>query len=607
LGDEAQVQPVSARFDELRMATATIRSFSGFLSLLALLVGGFLVFNFMAMVVSERRQEIAVLLALGETATRIVFRILGEAALIGGAGSLIGIPLGVWTGTELVSRVPAYMEYAYNLKTRVIIPPWGIAAAIAAGIVAAMLGAAITTAAILRWQVAHLLRPQAVAEVPRAAKGHWLINSLALILIVAGIVGGQAKPNYGAWFLCLVFASAIALLPPVSRRALEGIAQALAKAGRAACLIGALLQESLQRSVATAAAAAFSIAAVVAIGGAAENMMRSARPFADAFTAYDYYVSASSNPYVPVPLDPALIRAIGALPSVSAVSPLRGTFVRWKGRRVWLIGEEPEAVAHSKFPYQKGDPISVAEGLGRGDAIISTQIARTAGVSIGDAFDLETPTGRHRYRVAAIARSWSWPEGTITLGDSRFQTDFRYQQINQLRVKFAPGIEPARSREMLASAAPGTYIVSGTSLRDEIYSQLRAQFSAFRLIRAVAVGMVALMVFSSMLLTAMQRRSETGVLRAVGLSRSDVFRVMFGEGLLVGSVGVIAGVLLGILLQVLALSVVAAASGLAFTTSIVLRPIVEAALAGFFAVALGACYPAWKTSRASVVEMIAYE
>lgn len=612
LGPGALVQPVSLSQQQLNHSTATIQTFSTFVSVVALLVGAYLVFNTMSVAAAERRREASTLLALGEAGRQLTVRFLAEAAVLGAAGTALGLAGGYLLGGYLVQQTPRYIEDAYTFTAVTVIPAWTFAVAAGTGVAAAVLAAVFPARSFLRVPPAEALRPQPLGEAPIDRRLQIGALAAGLVLTALGVAGSLVERSAGALFLAPVFAGFVLMTPALftwsTRLAAAAlIGSRLRVASGVTRLAGANLLQSPRRTVATLSATAFSLALVVTIGGTIANVQSSINGFADHFRRFDLYVSATDDTYVSVPVDPSAQEAIRSLAGVSDVYALRSTFVTWRDERIWLLGEDPAALRHLGLLFHGGDPESAVASLDGDGMLISTQLAALQGVGVGDRMDLQTPAGPRSFHVTGVIEELAWPEGTVMIGNGQFVDAFRQPAVNQVVVRLAPGASPAAARTAIHARMPDAAVLSGGELVDSIHQQQSAQFAPFVQVRNVAVVVAILTVFNSMLISVIQRLREIGVQRAMGVLASEVAASLVLEAVAMLTVALVAGVVLGSLMQALGIQFLATAAGLPVQWSFAAGPILEGAAAAAITVLAGSLYPARRASQVPVLEAIAYE
>jgi len=604
--------PVGQRVNELRQAAASVQSFAVFASLLALVVGSYLIFNSIAMSMRHERREMGILLAIGDTRMRIVLRVLVFAAVLGVAGTAGGLIAGWHLGSALVDALPRMTQGIFAGDIHAAASAWAALLAAGMGILASVAGASLPALSVLRLQPVEAVRLHPAG--PVAIGSSRVTTAVAIVgglTVVSVLIAGRWTGRFELAHLALALLGALCATPALIRLALRGASSALAvpvaRAGTGVCqIISAGMQENPTRNMATIIAAALSIGTVVAIGGATIDVENSVRPFAQGLAAIDLYVASEDDPYLSVALGPHAIRAVAATDGVGQVRESMAAFVRLNGSKVWLRGDDPAAYESWGFVLHGADRRTVAGGLKAGGILVSTQIAHREHLRIGDAVSLETAEGPRSFPVLATFESWSWPEGTLVIDSALFRARFEPTGPSQLVVQVAPGVSVDSVTGSIRRIA-GLDATRGTELRDRVLADLRAQLAPFRLIRSAAMLMIVVMVLNTAMLALMQRRREIGVLRAIGMSRRQLASSIVLEALLLILLAAAVGFALGTLFQGLGIVFIESATGLPLQWSLQGRAFVEGLAAAVLGALAGSVYPAWLAAKLSIVDAIAYE
>jgi putative ABC transport system permease protein len=611
VGDHLLVLPVKNRAAEPVQATALVRSFTVFTSLLALLIGSYLIFNSVAMRIRQERHEMGILLAIGESRQRLLFLSLMETGLMGAAGSAMGLPAGFFVGDMLVGSMPSFLHGVSAGKIHLVMPLWAPVLAAAMGIIAALAGSVIPALSVLKLELVNALRPQPTENLCRPSSMFGRSNLIGLAMIGCAVLIDTLTDRFGALPLALTFTGALGAIPLLFRLSVYQIHRASRDypfrfAAGVMQAVDSSIQENLMRSTATMMATTLCVATVVAIGGASVNLADSIRPFAAALGAIDVYVSSFDDPYLSVPMSREVAKSLSSIQGIDKIYELRSMFVRWRGRRIWLRGDDPEAVASWGFVFTEGERITAARGINNGGILISTQIAHRYGLRRGDTVVLPSGQGAKSFHVVAVFESWSWPEGTFVISNEAFVRLYSSAGPNQLAIRVSTTAAKRSIEQVLSRMSPSVTVTSGDALRDRVLEAQHRQIAPFRLVRYVAVLMAAIMVLHTMMLNVFQRQREIGLLRAIGMSRRQLALSLFIEVGFLLVIAATAGLLLGALFQHQGISFVNAATGLPLRRFLTWQPLGEGLMAALIAAIAGAAYPAWRIGRKSIIDAISY-
>lgn len=603
--------PTTHRLQELKAAAATVQAFAAFASAVALTVGAYLLLNAMTLAMARERREIGVMIAIGESRRRLAARAMIMAAGLGVVGACFGLMGGYALGTLLVRLVPEVLQGASTGGLDVVLDAMDIALAGLMGPLACMAGAFRPAFAVMRLQPVEAMRPLSSNSQGRRPPGAVRLLAIAGAAVVIGAFA--VRLNSGRIEFPVLAAGifgAVATLPVVLAAALRSLARTLAGPwptirSDVRCIVGASVEEDPYRSVASMSAAALSIAAFVAIGAATLDIERSVGPFANALAGVDVYAASKDDPFLSVALRPEAIRAVAAMEGVAGVRELSSTFAWINESRVWIRGDDPSAYRDGSFVIHGLSRDGASRALREGGVLVSTQIAHRDGLRIGDRIELQTPDGQVSVPIAAVIESWSWPAGTVVMDSARFQALFGVG-TSQLAITIRSGAVADDIARSIA-AQTGMDAIPGAQLRERVLKEVRDQLAPFRLMQAALVAMIAVVVFDAMRLAVVQRRRQFGVLRAIGMSRSQLGLSVVLEAALLIAVAAVAGIALGVALQHVGVAYVANATGLPLHAGFHGGIVVAGCVAASAAAALGSAGPAFAAARLVVVEAIGYE
>ncbi|HET9554521.1 MAG TPA: FtsX-like permease family protein, partial [Anaeromyxobacteraceae bacterium] len=221
LGERARVATPEQRTVEAAGLLAAFRLNLTALSLVSLLVGGFLVLAATRASLTRRREELGILRTVGATRGQVVRLVLGEAALLGLAGTAAGIPLGWAAARASVGAVSGTLRTVYLLEgiDRVALGPGLVALAVATGLGGALLGALLPALDASRRDPKALLSPITLTEGSARRAGGLaaggLVALLATLLLEAAL-GGRWRPS--GFVVALGVVTAVPLAAPLALR-----------------------------------------------------------------------------------------------------------------------------------------------------------------------------------------------------------------------------------------------------------------------------------------------------------------------------------------------------------------------------------------------------
>jgi putative ABC transport system permease protein len=612
-----QVRAIGARTRENLSLTAAFTTNLQVMSLLGLLVGFFLIYSAVSFAVVQRRSLIGILRALGQTPGGVLSLLLGEAAVIGASGALLGLLLGVFIGHTLVRLVAGTINDLYFVVAvdQVRLPAGILVKALSAGIAVALIAAWVPA---LEAANSHpqLGLKRSVLEGRARSASRWLLAVGALCAAAAlGLVLASTRSLFAGFIalLCLLLAIA-ALAPTLLRTFALGGARC---ARRANPLLRVALSEvaaSLSRTGVAVAALSLAVCAMIGVALMVDSFRESLRDWLARTLRADLYITAPGAGFARPErqIDPQVLSALLAVPGVGAHSESRR--VRVQSHDFGEIVLDALALAPasaSGFQLLAGDPATVWQRYARGALVISEPLAWRLRLRVGDSLTLDTARGVHAFAVAGIYRDYGNDAGTVHLDRAVYAAWWHDDAISGLGLYLVPGASSERVIADLNAAAAGRQallIRSNADLRAYSMEIFERTFTITRVLYWLTAGVAALSLVSALVAWQLERARELALLRALGLTPLGMACLIEAQTLFVGCVALLTALPAGVLTALMLIDVV---NRRAFGWQIDLHVHAQA-----FATALGVAltasllagaWPAWSSARAGLARAIREE
>jgi putative ABC transport system permease protein len=551
LGNRAVADRPSKRAASLARMTA---AFSGGLTVtaaIAVLVGTFLVYNAIAVAVSQRRREIGVLRSIGATRRAVVATFLGEALLLGLVGGAIGVALGAALAKSVVGQfAPNVSRFFENIAA----PPVRVDRALMLrglilGVVTSLLaawGPARRAATVPPIESARVTAD--VASRARAYRGPLLIVALLLALFAMFIVQ-KPSATTGLLSLLAIFLCAIALAP-ATISFLANRLSLLAQTFSVAARLGVDgVARALGRSAQTVSALTLATALGLTIATYTHSYEKTCMAWVEQAVPADIVVSAGSpllDRYA-IPFDPVAAEAIAKLDGVAEINRVRAISVPYGQLRVEVVSVETDLYLARRSEERhvvKGPRKIPTDALQREPSIlISENFAWKTGLGPGDFMELSSPTGPHTFKVLAVVVDYSNDQGWMVI-DRRYAIEYwQDPRVELLYVYLKPGADPIATAANIRSISRGTFVTTNAALKAEIRKVIEQTFGIASAAETIALIVAVLGVIGTMLATVIDRRREIGVLRAIGATRRQIVTSIVTEAAMLGACAALLAIL----------------------------------------------------------------
>lgn len=536
------------------------RQLASLFAMLTLLIGALLVYNVAALNAFDHRRDVSVLRLAGASRRVILLHAAAESCVVGLAGSILGVVLGRLLLNLLAGHGPTYLAPAFLINTGVVVPIGMVLVSLAAGTLAAVVGASVPTAMQLRTRRLTATETETAAPTTTSrARMLTVRTAVPLMIVAAGATMSAATSSNSSAGTAVMMVGGGMLVPSIVRGALSLSRKIMPRPAGAMQLGISELHALPGRATALATICAMCIGAVVLIGGTTTNFTRGMATLAgQMFDVAELWISVNGNENSigTEGFDAGELSRLRAVPGVRDLRPYRLTFVDFHEKRLLVIGYAPGVVRrlHGE-EFVRGDRRAVSLGLPRyGDVAISDALARSEGLRLGQRFSMPTPTGIRQVRYAATITNYGWQPGAITMGWRTFTRAWGNDEASVLGVQVEPGARVAavrtRLRDSLGLGSPFRVetVPEGKARGDHGVQEGMARIKQARV--AILIGTV-LAITSALLAAVAQRRRRLASLRAIGMSPTQTFISILAETSFVLLIGAAVGIALGFAGQVL--------------------------------------------------------
>ena len=615
-----QLRAAGASTDENRKMLAAFRWNLRLLSYIALIVGAFLIYNTISVSVVRRRAEIGIARALGASRVQVLLAFLLEAAVVGGAGALVGVPLGRFLATSAVKLMGNTVNALY-LSSR----PGEITLYPASAFLALFTGLLVTL--VSAWSPAREAASIAPVEAMARGRGEHLVRvnktfalggAAALALLAAAAsrlppVGG--KPAFGYCAALLLVAASVIAIPAFTDATMRISSRIFPRLlGVEVLLASRSLAGSLRRTSTLVAALSTAVAMMAAVGIMVGSFRQTVVLWMASELPADLYLRPAGSPSTDQhpTISLGFSDQLAKLPGVRAIQRLRAYEISYEGKPATLASidlDDPRIEHSSDFLSGRSAESVLPELREKNAVIVSEPFSYKHGVRRRDAIQLALGESRATFRIADVYYDYASERGMILMDRHVLLNYLPDPAPSNIAVFLSPGANPANVRAEIERAAVTAnariLIFANSELRTQAVQIFDRTFAITYALEAIAVFVAIMGVAGALLALVIDRRRELGLLRYLGASSRQLQKMILAEAGLLGLLSNIAGLCLGIFLSLILIFVINKQS---FGWTIRLHWPIAVILGGtcliWLATVVAGWYPARMAVRLSPVEVI---
>ncbi|MGH7832885.1 MAG: FtsX-like permease family protein, partial [Candidatus Binatia bacterium] len=622
LGGAAQAQRPGERGEQIELLLSSFRVGLFFVSLVALFVGTFLIYNTVAVSVVQRRKEIGTLRCLGMLRRQLLGLFLMESLIIALAGSLAGVAAGALLArAAIASAVKTVSNLFFQIgPAATALTAQDLWIALASGVGVALLaalypswqatqvsplegtrqtpwsphvrrgGTPIGTGFLLLAPVVWFLTPRHLTEIERFSLG-----MIAMMFLLLGLC--FFSPRVVAW--------CVTILRPWLRRG-----------GRIAANLAAdTLARNPVRSGITVSTLMISLSSIFIVAALVHSVRGSLLSWVDQMVSSDLVIHSGARSAGPinVPLKEELARELKKLTGVKVVDLYRIIRSTYQGRPIVIESfSARESGTVRRPPMVEGNGPEALRQLAAGEGVIVSESFQSKfGKSRGDTIQLPTPSGAVSFRVLGVYIDYSSDQGSVLIDRALYKKLWQDELADAIHLWLAPGVDEQSVIQKIKAEHGEKYqlfISTHRELRQTVVDIMEQSFSVNYAVEIVAVVVAIFSVINTLLASIIDRTREIGVLRAIGATRSQLQATIVAEagwiGLIGGLLGLVAGTILSYLHVVYNTKVL---TGWTFQYYYPYSVALLCMVGSMVLCVLAGYFPARRASQTNIVEAIGYE
>lgn len=591
------------------------------LSLLALVVGMFLVYNTVTFSVVQRRPVLGIMRSLGVTRRQTFFLIWTEAALLAFVGSILGLGLGILLGRFTVDAVTQTVNDSYFTVnvTQMEVTPFILIKGLVVGVGAALLASLLPayeatftppTSAIrrsdLEQRMLKLVPYITGIGIATALLGALLLNTDILVI------------NLAAVFMIIIGLAFMTVLATIV------LANAMLPAtGAVGGLVGRIAPRSILRNLSRTSIAITALMLSVSVIIGVTTMVGSFRITVqdwlfDTLSA-DLFISQpnATGDLATIPLDDDIIGTVQAIDGIDRVTYVRVAEVRSPDfEREVQLNAIMSDIAEGDRKITESINVSYDELFnqvinGRG-LLMSEVFANTRDIEWRNdlTLTLVTDNGPTEFPVLGIYQDFASIEGVVLIGIETYRTEWNDDSISSLAAYIEDDADIDIVQQDLTETLAGTGLLvqSNKELRDSAIAVFDRTFAITSALNLLATVVAFIGILSALMALQIERRREIGIMRANGLTRGQLFRLTFWETGIMGTIAGVVAMPVGLVLSIILIYIINLRSfGWALEINLRAEFFLQAFAVSIIAALLAGIYPAWKASTIQPVEAIRAE
>jgi putative ABC transport system permease protein len=519
-------------------------------ALIALVVGAFIIYNTFSIVVAQRTRELALLRALGASQRQVLTEVIGESVVVGVLSSAAGVAFGLLLAMGLKALLGVL---GFDIPSSgLVIRPSAVIVGLVIGSVMTILSAIVPARQAARIPPIAAMRDVAFERPPRrvvrffTGGGAMLLGIVMMLVALFGNVDGAIK--YVGLGAVLVFAGAF-ILGPLFARALSRLIGA--PLTRIKGMTGTLARENASRNPKRTATTATSLLIGVALVGFITIFAASAKAtVSDAVSSSfksDYIIQSGGGLGPGAGLSPRFAKDVSTLPEIQAATPIRGGAAGINGSRALLFAVDPQAGAQV---LDLGGNGSLAS-LGDNQIAVSKSKADDNHWKVGDDIPVVfVKTGTRPLQIGYVFDQNSFGAFTVDyyISLANYEKNYALQLDAVVLAKLKPGVTADQGRkalEPLLAPYETAKLQDNAQFKADQNAQINQVVAIVYVLLFLALFVALIGIANTLALSIHERTRELGLLRAVGMSRSQVRSAIRWESVIISILGTVNGLAIG--------------------------------------------------------------
>ncbi|MFI5954182.1 ABC transporter permease [Cryptosporangium sp. NPDC051539] len=571
----------------------------------ALFVGIFLILNTFSMLVAQRTRELALFRAMGAARGQVIWSVLFEALVIGLVASVIGLAVGIGIGAILGSLLSNLG--GANIDLQLSVPLSAVISSFVVGVGVTLIAALFPAIRASRIPPIAAMRDAATPDKPltRITIVGGSIFVLGAAIMSWGLFADADNTLWGLLAGVLLVFIGVALLTPIISRPVVGLLGRIFAWSVPGQLGRRNSARNPRRTAITAAALMVSIALVTGVSTVLASASKSVTDAIGNQLNAELIVAGQQTSAQPPTFDVATLDKMEQAEGVKQVAAFYTGPARINNDQTFLAAmTNPQATKDTLGLKVKS---GVIDKVGPNELIVDEDTAKDQHLQLGDSVQVQQVRGNaESYRITGIYEKNSAFTGFLASEDAA--KNFQIAQPSQAFIKVDDGADVNKVEaeiKVLLADSPEVTVQNQSAFIDQITSQFDTILLFVQVLLILAILIAILGIINTLALSVIERTRELGLLRAIGLRRSQTTRMITVESVVISVFGALLGIVVGVGL------------GAAVVQALKSQGLSQFALPwgqmGFYLVSsvlvgvIAALLPALRAARLNVLAAISYE
>ncbi len=593
------------------------------LSLLALLVGVFLIYNTVTFSVVQRRPVIGVLRSIGTTRRQIFVLIVTEAVMLGALGTALGLIFGVILGqgaVRLVAQTINDLYFRVNVEN-VVLDPWTLARGGVVGIMASVLAAIVPSMEATRTSPVGAMRRSGVEQgtqrmLPVVGVGAAALAGLGYLLLQ--LQTDDVVVSFAALFLVLI---GCALFTPLMLAGLMHLITPVT--GRVFGVLGRMapraVVRSLSRTAVAVAALTLAVSVIVGVSVMISSFRSTLTDWLDITLGADIFISPhrGDGPSVGADIDPGIVRRLAALEGVERVATVRSVPAIAPAYPelppVNLVAVDVDITDGTRrFVWNAAQGSDYWAALEAGNVAVSEPFAYRRGITReNNTLTLLTDRGQQTFTITGVYYDYTADQGSVLMHADVYRRFYDDPFLSAVALDVVPGTDINDVLNTLQTdtlVGTGLAAQSNRALRSNVLDVFDRTFAITVALRLLATIVAFIGILSALMSLQLEHTWEYGVMRANGMTPRQLRLFTLVQ---TGLMGLTAGVLalpIGLILALILIYVINVRSfGWTMDLALQVRELAQAFAVALVAALAAGLYPAWRLGRLAAAQALRSE